>query len=265
MPCLHWSPHLVESSKISLFEGHSLRPVPTLPPSLASKILRLAILPAQSPNTRVLDLSHQDSPNSLANVLRTSRGFILYVHGSTQVPQNMCIYVDQRPTLRCQFSSLPGGSQEWNSGHQVCWRGPLPAGPHYPPCLGPLWAGLSYFVSSIRCFFFLSPGGARDRTQRLAHARQGLLQSSSYSPGYVLWVSHTESWRFRLWESTAVPHIGMQAFHSSQVQLFPMLPFILPCYEFSIRSAMILHTNSCRFYFVSLEAVIILVCLCFLK
>lgn len=81
MSCLHWSLHLLESSKISLFEGHSLRPVPTLWPSLASKIHRLAILPAQSPHTRVLDLSHQDSPNSLANVLRISKGFILYVHG----------------------------------------------------------------------------------------------------------------------------------------------------------------------------------------
>lgn len=136
MPCLQWSLNLLESSKISLYEGHSLRPVPTLWPSLTSKIHRLAILPAQSPNTRVLDLSHQDGSNSLANVLRTSRGFILYVHENTQAPQNMCIYADQRTTLRCQFSSLPGGSQEWNSGHQVCWQGPLPAGPHYPLCLG---------------------------------------------------------------------------------------------------------------------------------
>lgn len=89
MPCLHWSLHLLESSKIFLFEVHSLRPVPTLWSSRASKIHRLAILPAQSPNTRVLDLSHQDSPNSLDNVLRTSKGFILYVDGSTQVPQNV--------------------------------------------------------------------------------------------------------------------------------------------------------------------------------
>lgn len=186
--------------------------------------------------------------------------------GSTQVPQNVCIYGDQRTALRCQFSSLPGGSQEWNSGHQVCWQEPSPAGPYYPLCLGLLWAGLSYVVSSVRCFFFfLSPGGARDRTQRLAYARQGFAAKQQlHSPGCVLWVSHTESWR-HLWESTAVPHIGMQDIHSSQAQLFPMLPFILLCYQFSIRRAMILHTNFCRFYFVSLEAVIILVRLCLPK
>lgn len=87
-----WSLHLLESSKIILFEGHSLRPVPTLWPSLASKIHRLAILPAQSPNTRVLDLSHQDSPNSLANVLRVSKGFILYVHGE-YTGATECVYI----------------------------------------------------------------------------------------------------------------------------------------------------------------------------
>lgn len=74
--------------------------------------------------------------------------------GSTQVLQNVCIYGDQRTALRCQFSSLPGGSQEWNSGHQVCWQEPSPAAPYYPLCLGLLWAGLSYVVSSVRWFFF---------------------------------------------------------------------------------------------------------------
>lgn len=124
MPCLQWSLNLLESSKISLYEGRSLRPVPTLWPSLTSKIHRLAILLAQSPTTRVLDLSHQDGSNFLANVLRTSRGFILYVHENTQAPQNMCIYADQRTTLRCQFSSLPGGSRNGTRDIRFAGKGP---------------------------------------------------------------------------------------------------------------------------------------------
>lgn len=135
MPCLQWSLNLLESSKISLYVGHSLRPVPTLWPSLTSKIHRLAILLAQSPNTRVLDLSHQDGSNSLANVLRTSRGFILYVHENTGATEHVYIC---RPEDNSQVSILFSTRwvQEWNSGHQVCWQGPLPVGPHYPLCLG---------------------------------------------------------------------------------------------------------------------------------
>lgn len=93
----------------------------------------------------------------------------------------MCIYVDQRTTLRCQFSSLPGGSQEWNSGHQVCWRGSLPAGPYYPLCLGLLWAGLSYFVSSIRCSFFFLLVVLETGPRGSPMLDKVLLQSSSYT------------------------------------------------------------------------------------
>lgn len=54
------------------------------------------------------------------------------------------------------------------------------------------WFILLCFFNKV--FFFLSPGGARDRTQRLAHARQGFAaEQQLHSPGYVLWVSHTGS------------------------------------------------------------------------
>lgn len=195
MSCLHWSLHLLESSKISLFEGHSLRPVPTLWPSLASKIHRLAILLAQSPNTRVLDLSHQDSPNSLANVLRISKGFILYVHGEyTGATERVYIW---RSEDSSQVSIL--FSTRWVPGMELGTSGLL-ARTITSWSLLPIvfrtfmsWFILRCFFSKV-FFFFLSPGGARDRTQRLAYARQGFAAKQQlHSPGCVLWVSHTES------------------------------------------------------------------------